>query len=260
MDLSEFIGLPGEKPLDRILENGGFTGIFRTIGCIGDSGSSGTFELAGADGQTEYRDCMDYSWGSFIERETGSKVFHFSRGGMTAKEYMESFAEQNHFWDRDCLCQAYILALGANDLFWEGHNQPLGSLGDIDFSDFRQNRDTFAGNYAAIIQRLKDMQPKACFFLTTMPHDENGAASNALISAHAELLRGLAERFSFTYVLDLERYAPYYGKDFRRIFFMGGHMKPTGYLLTARMIMSYIDFIIRNHPDDFAEVGLMNNI
>ena len=33
-----------EKPLERLLPDGGFCGIFRTIACIGDSLSSGEFE------------------------------------------------------------------------------------------------------------------------------------------------------------------------------------------------------------------------
>ena len=35
----------GEKPLDNIKENCGFAGIFKEIGVIGDSLSSGEFEL-----------------------------------------------------------------------------------------------------------------------------------------------------------------------------------------------------------------------
>ena len=34
-------------------------------------------------------------------------------------------------------------------------------------------------------------------------------------------------------------------------------MTPTGYILTARMIESYIDYIIRKNQKDFAEVGFI---
>jgi len=44
MDIDQFYSRPNEKPLDQILADGGFCGIFRTIGCIGDSLSSGEFE------------------------------------------------------------------------------------------------------------------------------------------------------------------------------------------------------------------------
>ena len=36
-----------------------------------------------------------------------------------------------------------------------------------------------------------------------------------------------------------------------------GHLTPTGYILTARMIESYIDYIIRKNPKDFAQVAFI---
>ncbi len=36
-----------------------------------------------------------------------------------------------------------------------------------------------------------------------------------------------------------------------------GHMTPTGYMLGARMIESYIDYIIRKEPQDFKQVGFI---
>ena len=44
MDMSRFYASENEKPLDRIVDDGGFCKIFRTIGVIGDSLSSGEFE------------------------------------------------------------------------------------------------------------------------------------------------------------------------------------------------------------------------
>ena len=44
MDIRNFYLAEGEKPLDRLLCDAGFTSIFRTIGCIGDSLSSGEHE------------------------------------------------------------------------------------------------------------------------------------------------------------------------------------------------------------------------
>ena len=37
MDITKFYADPNEQPLDRIKPDGGFTGIFRTIACVGDS-------------------------------------------------------------------------------------------------------------------------------------------------------------------------------------------------------------------------------
>ncbi|MEE1149941.1 MAG: hypothetical protein UH242_03175 [Methanobrevibacter sp.] len=44
MDIKSYLIQEGEQPLDIIKPHGGFASIFRTIGCIGDSLSSGEFE------------------------------------------------------------------------------------------------------------------------------------------------------------------------------------------------------------------------
>ncbi len=86
---------------------------------------------------------------------------------MTAKEYCEGFAAHNDFWNPEKRCQAYIIAMGVNDITQNGKN--LGSLEDIDKEDWRNNKKTFLGYYARIIERLKENQPKAKFFLMTCP-------------------------------------------------------------------------------------------
>ena len=63
MFLDYYLTQPNEKPLDRFVPDGGFTAIFRTIGCIGDSLSSGEFESTKEDGTKGYHDYYEYSWG-----------------------------------------------------------------------------------------------------------------------------------------------------------------------------------------------------
>ncbi len=253
MNIHEYISLdPNEKPLDSIVTDGGFCSIFRTIACIGDSLSSGEFESVKEDGTRGYHDYYDYSWGQFIARSAGAKVYNFSRGGMTAQEYVRTFAEANGFWGTDKLCQAYILALGVNDVL--NRKQPLGSLSDVCLEDCTKNADTFAGWYAQIIQRMKALQPRGKFFLVSMPR--YGDERDALRKAHRDLLEEMTKTFDNTYLIDLFTYAPEYNEDFRKRFFLG-HMTATGYILSARMIESYIDYIVRHNADDFAEVGFI---
>lgn len=257
MDIKQYYADPSEKPLDRMPADGGFAGIFRTIGCIGDSLSSGEFESLDENGNRGYHDMFEYSWGQYLGRLIGSKVYNFSRGGMTATEYMKSFAEANDYWNEDKLCQCYIIALGVNDLF--GLKMELGSTKDIDTEDWtKNNTDTFAGCYAQIIGRLKTMQPKARFFLMTMLH-EGGEEHDRIVDAHAALLHEIAGVFDFTYVIDFAKYAPVYDAEFRQNFYLGGHLNSAGYLLTSRMVASYMDYIIRNHPDDFTQVGFIGH-
>ena len=185
------------------------------------------------DGGKGYHDLFEYSWGQYIARAAGTKVYNFSRGGMTAKEYLAGWGEQNGVWDPDKAAQAYIFALGVNDLF--GLRQELGSADDIDLENGENNKPTFAGMYGQIIQKYGDR----------------------IRRDHAKLLHDIAAKFEYTYVIDLFRDGPVYDAQFKYHFFLGGHMNPAGYLLTAQMVMTYIDWIIRNDPEDFAQVGFV---
>ena len=260
MDINYYLGKSAdEKPLDVLVEDGGFTSIFRTIAVVGDSLSSGELESMDKDCPRGYHDIFDISWGQFLARMSGTKVYNFTRGGMTASEYCNSFAEAMGFWDRAKAAMAYIIALGVNDLY--GMDQPVGSIDDVK-DNLHYNGNTFAGHYAKIIQQYKKIQPDAVFFLVTIPHDElfelqPGAREKA--DRHRDILYALAEKFSNTYVIDLREYAPLYDKDFVKAFFVGGHMNSQGYYLTAKMIGSYVDYIVRHNPDKFSQAAFIGS-
>lgn len=258
MDIRKYMTDSSEKPLDRISDDGGFTGIFNTIACIGDSLSSGEWQTRNKDGSWTYTDVFWYSWGQYISRMTGTKVYNFSRGGMTAAEYMQSFADEKDYWNPIFKSQAYIIALGANDITRVINGSlAMGSVTDIG-EQYTENAESFTGYYAAIIQRYKIIAPDAKFFLMTQPHDESVSDRDRLQDEHQKLLYDIANMFSNTYVLDFRKYAPVYDQEFKKNFYLNGHMSPSGYLLTAKMTASYIDYIIRKYPEDFLEVGLIN--
>lgn len=254
MDIKQFMAMEGEKPLDNLVSDGGFCKIFRTIACIGDSLSSGELESTCPQAGKGYHDFYEYSWGQYMSREAGIQVYNFSRGGMTAKEYCTTFADLKGLWDEDKLCQAYILALGVNDVINQG--QELGSISDINLENKYANAPTFAGYYGQIIQKMKTKQPKAKFFLVTMPKNTN-EENNKKKEAHAKLLYEMADLFDNTYVIDLFQYAPVCDDEFRRYFYLGGHMNPAGYALAAKIIMSYIDYLVRHNPEEFKQVGFI---
>ncbi|MBR6914881.1 MAG: SGNH/GDSL hydrolase family protein [Clostridia bacterium] len=241
---------PNEKPLDRLAPGGGFCGIFRSIGCVGDSLASGEFESKLDDGEGRNVDMFDYSWGQYIARDTGAVVRNFSRGGMTAKEYWNSFAEDMGYWDPALACQAYIIALGVNDLYyckWE-----IGSTDDVHPDEPEKNADNFAGYYGKIISRLRSIQPRARFFLMSMPSEPDG--ENEMRRAARDLLDGMTKLYPRTYLLDFYEYFPEQTDEFKRFFYTGTHLDPMGYLFTARCVESYIDWHIRRDPRAFAEV------
>ncbi len=245
-----------EKPLDNLINDGGFCGIFRKIGCIGDSLSSGEFESKDKVGNTGYHDMFEYSWGQYMARTIGNTVYNFSAGGMSADRYLDGFADSKGYWSKDLACQAYIMALGVNDIsIMLGNGYEFGDISDIDFDDYKNNKKTFAGYYAAVIQRYREIQPDSFFFLMTIPKsDPTPADRSALEDKHQALLYQLAECFPRTYVLDFRKYAPVYDRDFQKKFYLSTHMNPMGYILTSKMTISYIDYIIRHNMRAFNQV------
>ncbi len=253
MNISDFYANPNEKPLDNLKRDGGFFGIFRKVAVIGDSLSSGEMESLNEKNEKGYHDYFEYSWGQYMARAAGCEVLNFSRGGMTASEYMTSFGEANDFFDPEKACQAYVIALGVNDIV--NAKQTVGTVADIDLDDYRNNAKTFAGYYGALIQRYREISPKSRIFLMTMvPNDRR---PNEAIEQHRKLLYEIAKLFEFTYVLDFAEYAPPHDEKFRLNFYLGGHLNAAGYMLTAWQVMTYIDYIIRNNPEDFTQAAFI---
>jgi len=240
-----------EQPLDRLIDGYSHTAVFRRIAFIGDSLSSGEFETVDDNGAHGYHDLYEYSWGQYIARKHGLTAFNFSRGGMTAKEFVNSFAAECGFWDTDKACQAYVIALGVNDLL--NLRMPLGSVDDIG-----TDRETFARYYAEIVTRYKAIQPDAVFFFVTIPQSDDPVVQEQA-TALATLLHGFAQRFERCFVIDLFRYAPVYDARFREQFYLHGHMSPSGYIFTAQIIDSYIDWLVRHHPDTFRTIGFVGS-
>lgn len=256
MDIKKLMGCTDEKPLDELISDGGFVPIFNKIACIGDSLSSGELQLKNADGTNAYFDFYEYSWGKFMEKLVGREVSVFARGGMTARAYRNEFANKMGYFKRELAANAYIIALGVNDLL--NHDTPIGDISDIDLADPSKNADTYIGCYAYIIQRYKAIQPDAKFFLTTVPRStDRGEERMKRTMGQRDAVYRLAEYFDNCYVIDFFEYAPDFDQKFRDTFFLNGHMSPAGYQLMARMFVSYIDYIIRKNHADFKEVGLM---
>ncbi len=260
MDINDFYVGENEKPLDKLVTDGGFCGIFRSITCVGDSLSSGEFEGTNQEtGATTWHDMYDYSWGQFLARMAGTTVQNFSQGGMSAVGYTVNFAYQKRLWDADKATQAYIIALGVNDISQMiGGQIEFGDVSDINIDNYVFNKKTFVGCYAEIIQRYKTIQPKAKFFLMTIPETPGEDEKRRELSEkHSELLYKLAEMFDNIYVLDMRKYSPKWDAEFKKNYMLGGHMNPLGYALAAKMVASYIDYIIRKNPKDFKQVGFI---
>lgn len=254
MDIEHFIHPSrDEQPLETLNPTGGMAAIFRRIACVGDSLSSGELETWDPTGKKVYLDLFEHSWGQYIARMTGATVYNFSKGGMTAKEYIESFGNARNYWDPKLAADAYIIALGVNDLI--GHKQEVGSVADINREEPGKSAQTLAGYLGQLILRLRTIQPEAKFFYLTMPHTDPDD-HEALGDAHQKLMYEFAEFFGNSYVIDLRKYGPVYDEEFKAKFYGGGHLNTLGYYFTALEVASYMDYLIRHNPRDFRETGL----
>lgn len=232
------------NPLDVIKESAGLTAVFHTVGCIGNSLASGESAYK-IDGVTHYVDLYDFSWGQCLARMTGNTYYNFSAGGLSAKTWLTSQYCTTAF-DGNHKCDAYIIGLGQND---KNQGYTVGTTADIDLSDYTQNADTFCGNYGKIIQMIQEHQPKAkIFVMTDMLEAVNTYGINAAI-------RSVAELFDNVYVLDFYQYGANYVKSgFLYNQYRSGHFNAIGYQYIAWMIATYIDWYIKNHQSEFAQV------
>ena len=240
-----------EKPLEKLVEGYSNTAIFRKIAFVGDSLSSGEFETVDENGTHGFHDLYEHSWGQHIARKNGLFAYNFSRGGMTAKWYLDTFADENDFWNKDKACQAYVVALGVNDLFHQGFK--VGAAEDITKTEFEGDRP-YISYYAEIVRRYKEISPDAKFFFVTLPKD---GRDKEITENMVRAMYDLAEHFENSYVIDLYKYGEVYDNEFRRKYYLHGHMNPMGYVYTAKIIDSYIDYIIRTNPSDFKYAGLI---
>jgi hypothetical protein len=173
---------------------------------------------------------------------------------MTAQEYVDTFAAERGYWDKDKAAQAYVIALGVNDIY--NQHREIGTLEDVHPEDYTKNAKNFIGYYAQIVSRYKEISPDAKFFFVTFPN-EPGSREKEERDIVIKLLYGLCDIFDNCYVIDLYKYGPEYDAEFGENLWMFGHMNPMGYIVTARLIDSYIDYIVRHNPKDFQTIGFV---
>ena len=249
MNIKMFEIQKGEMPLENIKENCGFAGIFKEIGVIGDSLSSGEFESTDENGKVYYHDMYNYSWPAILERITGTKYYNYSRGGMSFKEFYESWAKQNNFWEKR---QAYIVDLGNNDLFV--FRQNVGSAKDINLEDPSKNKDTYFGYMGKVLSKLKSLEKDVRIFLVSLQIDHTFKEKDEMAYYVLEEMKKVVKMYSFTYLIDMTTYGPVYDEKAREKFAMGFHPNAMGYYVYALAIGNYIDYIIRQNYKDFFEV------
>ena len=239
---------PTTSPLAVIEKYPSFISCFMNVGCIGDSLASGVAVSKNAAGDIDNsKNRYEYSWGQYLARMTGNNYYNWSKGGLRTDTWlMSDYAEA--CYDGEHLCQAYIIGLGQND---NNHSKgaDLGTASDIDIADYHNNNNTFYGRYAKIIQKIQEITPKAKIFVITDPNDSVNA------NGYNTAIRDIAEMFNNVYLIDMREYmntAPCATLLQNQMRY--GHFNAVGYFLIAKMLMTYIDYIIEHNSDDFREI------
>lgn len=251
--------IPSES---NIVKDGGNLAVFRTMALLGDSLGSGEMAYGAAKQEfTHYRDMYDYSWMQFLARACGSTAYCYSCGGMSARAFMTSLKEPiRKFFEDGIVCQAYFIAMGHNDYNavsrgWQraGYDSYeaylkvyLGSRDDVHTEDPARNADTYYGNYARMIQAIKEKSPEAKIFVITMMNEEKYGPFN-------EAIRQMPGLFSNTYLVDMAEYFP----DMPDWHYTEGHGNAMGYLAYSQRIATIADWIMRNNREWFMYTALI---
>lgn len=221
--------------------------VFDTVGVIGDSLASG--ESAYKDnGVTKYVDLYNKSWGQFMARDSGNTYYNFSKGGLTTRSWFTTEQGYPTASDGNHKCKAYIIGLGVNDQTLG--SDYVGTSADINLNDYTQNADTFYGNYAKIIQTMKIQQPKAKFFLLTVPN--SSSSFNDINTA----IRYMATIFDNVYIIDLRNdYINYFqGNSFIHNNLRSGHYNSISYEYIAKMFEEWISQYMYDNYTEFEQV------
>lgn len=252
-----------ENPIAKIRREAGFTSIIRSWGFIGDSLSSGVMNYTSpAPAGTVHM--YDLSWCQMLCRLTGATGYNFSYGGQYAKRWVTGKNESGtpnqpeRCWEGAKVNpkDGYIIALGENDK--DAAQQAIYECGNVSTdvgtynpeTDTDTNANSYAGWMAGIIQRIKSIQPKAPIFIVNLPKNPAGTTREE----YNKVISDLCDKFNGVYLIDLYKYAPdfYYEPNFYNTYFHPSHMTALGYQWLAWTICTYIDWIIRNNMQDFA--------
>lgn len=249
-----------ELPCANIIRDGGFCKIFKTIGVVGDSLSSGSMHdpASGASTGGEDETVVDKIWYSWIQqmaRYTGSTAYNFSMGGLSAHTIRYSLTNQNvqqiiaDLEDPNKKCNAYFIALGHNDktiITKYPDEYSLGTIADIDISNSENNADTYYGNIGWVISKIISLAPGAKIFLITMKGESTFGVLNEALRMIPNLFNTSGNRT--VYLLDMSTYAPKKDSTWE---YLNGHGSPQGYLNYSWQVSSYVDWYIRHYPNEF---------
>lgn len=249
-----------ENPLATIIKDSGFAGLIESYACVGDSLTQGVFDITN-DVTLDFDITSFNSYPSQLARITGCKVFNLGNAGATACNSAKSIsdwhswlqtAKYNKWFTDEFKAKAYIFSIGTNDIgYYESFTGDVET--DIDVNDYNNNDTTTSvGGLATMIQKAKELQPKALIFVETIDNTRNAKPTRDVAN---EKIRAIAEKLN-CYLLDMAKYWIQEDEVYNWMskYQNGGHLNAMGYLLKTQARITYIDWIIRNNLSEFKDV------
>lgn len=220
--------------------------MFEKIGVIGDSISVGWAK--DKNGNNSRRN-IGISWVQQMARRLGCMAYNLGASGVDPIKWFQTNYEFYEYcypqYQSVGACDLYIIGLGLN-------YGTLGTIADINQSDYTQNGATFYGQYARIIQMINAEHPNAIVMCLTEP--------TTAISSYDQAVRDIcALSFINAELVDLEN-------DYFDLFNTseilaehqpdGLHFTPYGYSLLADATMTALNDYISKNTNKFKYVGV----
>lgn len=223
--------------------------MFEKFGVVGDSFASGALMTDPNTGEAHY----NLSWGQVLARNLGTECINFSEGGLTTKTWLTSAKGLPLLLSSDAQ-DIYYLALGINDAYHLSNEPivPLGTISDIK-ADYRQNPDSFYGNYGRIIDQIKAKAPKAKLVMFTVATYSNATYSSPNKTSISNAIKEIASHYSIPVI---EQDADWF---FRSDFYLNNMVfsHPTAPLYSgmANAFKRMIESVIHDNYSYFADYG-----
>lgn len=232
----------------------GLYALFNTVGVIGDSYSAVRLYYRDYLGAMQsWGDHPEYSWGTHMAQKYNKDYKIFAKSGLEASQWLTDTDNGYPVASlSENLCQAYIIALGINDS--SRHDTTyIGSTSDIDRANEDNNANSFVGNYAKIIQKMKKLQRGVKIFVLTMG-DATSDTNASSYMAYNQAIRDIADFFDNVYLIDLyEKYHDVYAEEngFFKVNTVQGHFTATGYKRVGDMVAKEMSNVIRDYSEEF---------
>ena len=208
--------------------------IFPKVSVIGDSLSSGCLYIGGT-GTDYYGD----SWLTYLARRCGLKRNHYSQGGFTAKDWLDSAYVTK--LQNDEASNLYFIALGTNDNWF--HPYEAGTAED------EAGTNTFAGYYKQIINTIRTKAPNAAIICLSL-YKENGT--------YNPLIKAITDLYSKVYFIDVPANSEI-NPDTGGVWSAGSHFTTLGYKYIANVIYNQLNKIVEGNMADFKFYGQYNS-